>query len=88
MAANPRLAERVEQDLNACPLVPWPDAHFDALICTASIEYLVRPGEVLAELRRVLKPGGLLVITFSDRWFPTTSCTPSTTRRMGAMVGA
>ncbi|MBK9351581.1 MAG: methyltransferase domain-containing protein [Sulfuritalea sp.] len=71
MAANPRLAERVEQDLNACPLLPWPDAHFDALICTASIEYLVRPSEVLAELRRVLKPGGLLVITFSDRWFPT-----------------
>ena len=71
LAANPRLAERVVQDLNACPLLPWPDAYFDAVICTASIEYLVRPGEVLAELRRVLKPDGLLAITFSDRWFPT-----------------
>ncbi len=71
LAANPRLARRVVQDLNACPLLPWPDAHFDAVICTASIEYLVRPSEVLAETRRVLKPGGLLAITFSDRWFPT-----------------
>ena len=71
LAANPRLAERVVQDLNACPLLPWPDAHFDAVICTASIEYLVRPSEVLAEVRRILKPGGLLVVSFSDRWFPT-----------------
>ena len=71
LAANPRLAERVVQDLNTCPLLPWPDAQFDAVICTASTEYLVRPSEVLAETRRVLKPGGLLAITFSDRWFPT-----------------
>jgi SAM-dependent methyltransferase len=70
LAANPRLSERVVQDLNACPLLPWPDARFDAVICTASIEYLVRPAEVLAEARRVLKPGGIVVISFSDRWFP------------------
>jgi SAM-dependent methyltransferase len=24
----------------------------------------------MAEVRRVLKPGGLCVVTFSDRWFP------------------
>lgn len=70
LAANPHLAERVVQDLNACPLLPWPDAHFDAVVCTASIEYLARPKAVLAEVRRVLKPGGLLAIAFSDRWFP------------------
>lgn len=71
LAANPRLAERVVQDLNACPLLPWTDARFDAVICAASIEYLTRPKAVLAEARRVLKPGGLLVLSFSDRWFPT-----------------
>ncbi len=71
LAANPRLAERVVQDLNACPLLPWADARFDAVICTAAIEYLLRPAAVLAEVRRVLKPGGLLAIAFSDRWFPT-----------------
>ena len=71
LAANPQFSERVVQDLNACPLLPWPDASFDALICTASIEYLTHPAAVLAEARRVLKPGGLLALSFSDRWFPT-----------------
>lgn len=71
LAANPRLAERVVQDLNACPSLPWADARFDAVICTAAIEYLLRPAAVLAEARRVLKPGGLMLLSFSDRWFPT-----------------
>ncbi len=71
LAANPRLAERVVQDLNACPVLPWPDASFDAVHNTAAIEYLVRPAEVLAEVRRVLKPGGHFCVAFSDRWFPT-----------------
>ena len=41
------------------------------LACTASVEYLVQPITVFKELWRVLRPGGQLVITFSDRWFPT-----------------
>ena len=69
-APAPRLAERVVQDLNACPVLPWPDASFDAVLNTAAIEYLVRPAEVMAEVRRVLKPGGLFCVAFSDRWFP------------------
>ncbi len=70
LAANPRLAERVVQDLNARTVLPWPDASFDAVLNTAAIEYLVRPAEVMAEVRRVLKPGGLFCVAFSDRWFP------------------
>jgi SAM-dependent methyltransferase len=69
--ANPRLSERVVQDLNASAELPWPEAHFDIVICTASIEYLLDPAAVLAQVRRVLKPGGVCIITFSDRWFPT-----------------
>jgi SAM-dependent methyltransferase len=67
---NPRLAERVVQDLNATPRVPFNDGEFDAVICTVSVEYLVRPREVFAEIARVLKPGGVFVNTFSERWFP------------------
>ena len=70
LAANGRLSERVVKDLNARDGLPWGDACFDMVVCTASIEYLVRPQGVMAEIRRVLRPGGVCVVTFSDRWFP------------------
>lgn len=70
LAANPRLNERRVQDLNACPTLPWHDGNFDCVFCSASIEYLVQPAAVIAELRRVLRPGGVFAVTFSDRWFP------------------
>lgn len=70
LAANPRLAERVVKDLNHRSELPWADGTFDQVICTASIEYLLRPREVLGEVQRVLKPGGVCLVAFSDRWFP------------------
>ena len=70
LAANPRLRERVVKDLNERDDLPWGDAQFDVVLCTASIEYLTRPRGVLAEARRVLRPGGVCILTFSDRWFP------------------
>lgn len=70
LAANPILDERVVQDLNAEVRLPWPDGRFDAALCTVSVEYLVRPVEVFREVRRVLRPGGRFVVTFSNRWFP------------------
>ena len=41
------------------------------MVCTASVEYLVSPHSVFAEVLRVLRPGGVFVLTFSNRWFPT-----------------
>ncbi|MEW5770558.1 MAG: methyltransferase domain-containing protein [Pseudomonadota bacterium] len=70
LAANPRLAEQVVKDLNARGDLPWGDAGFDLAVCTASIEYLLRPAEVVAEAARVLRPGGVFAVSFSDRWFP------------------
>jgi FKBP-type peptidyl-prolyl cis-trans isomerase 2 len=67
---NPVLTERLVHDLNADPVLPWGDAIFDAVVCTVSVEYLTRPLEVFAEVARVLKPGGVFALTFSDRWFP------------------
>jgi len=67
---NPQLAERTLHDLNAQPVLPYPDGQFDAAVCTASVEYLVKPVEVFREVRRVLKPGAPFVVTFSERWFP------------------
>jgi SAM-dependent methyltransferase len=67
---NPMLTETLVHDLNQDPLLPYDDETFDGIACTASIEYLVSPGQVFRELARVLKPGAPLVIAFSNRWFP------------------
>ena len=69
--ANPVLHERVIQDLNGESRLPFPDGAFDAVVCTASVEYLVEPFATFREVARVLRPGGLFVVTFSNRWFPT-----------------
>jgi hypothetical protein len=71
LAQNARLDERVIHDLNTRPELPFPDNSFDAALCSVSIEYLIQPVAVLRELGRVLKPGAVANITFSDRWFPT-----------------
>jgi SAM-dependent methyltransferase len=67
---NPLLADILVHDLNQQPQLPLRDRLFDGIICTASIEYLVKPAAVFSELARILKPGAPLVITFSNRWFP------------------
>jgi len=43
---------------------------FDAALCSLSVEYLVDPMAVFAEISRVLRPGGQFIVTFSNRWFP------------------
>jgi SAM-dependent methyltransferase len=70
LLSNPNLSNHVVHDLNQDPTLPFADNSFDAVICTSSIEYLVQPLEVLAEIARITVPGGLFVTTFSDRWFP------------------
>ena len=71
LAANPMATQRVVQDLNTDPALPFPDASVDAVLCCVSIDYLVRPVEVLAEAARVLRDDAVLAITFSNRCFPT-----------------
>lgn len=69
MGQNPRLATHVVHDLNGNPELPFADGEFDAVVCTASVEYLIQPHDVFRSVRRVLKPGAPFVVTFSDRWF-------------------
>jgi len=40
----------------------FPDAAFDLVSCAFSLHHLPKPQRVLTEIRRVLKPGGLLLI--------------------------
>jgi SAM-dependent methyltransferase len=71
LAANPLAESHVLGDLNRDPTLPFADGTFDAVTCCVSIDYLIRPVEVLGEVARVLSPGGVVVITFSNRYFPT-----------------
>jgi SAM-dependent methyltransferase/FKBP-type peptidyl-prolyl cis-trans isomerase 2 len=71
LQANRTATTRVVQDLNQENSLPFEDASLDAVVCTASVEYLVQPRKIFAEVLRVLRPGGVFVSTFSNRWFPT-----------------
>ena len=69
LAANPALDDHLIHDLNRDPLLPFGGKEFDVVLNVVSVDYLTRPVEVFAEARRVLKPGGLLLVVFSNRWF-------------------
>ncbi len=69
LAQNPRLDQRVIHDLNRDPRLPFPDRSFAVVVNTVSVDYLTRPFEVFAEVGRVLEPGGLFLVLFSNRMF-------------------
>jgi SAM-dependent methyltransferase len=71
MADNPHLDEYVVHDVNANPRLPFDDDLFDAVLLTVSIQYLTQPIEVFRHVNRILKPGGLFAVIFSNRMFPT-----------------
>jgi methyltransferase family protein len=71
MADNPDLDESVVHDVNADPRLPFEDGVFDAAVLTVSIQYLTKPIEVFQEVNRILKPGGIFAVIFSNRMFPT-----------------
>ncbi len=71
MANNPALTEVVVHNVNRHSRLPFPDKSFDGAVMTVSIQYLIKPVEVFAEVGRVLKPHSPFVVTFSNRMFPT-----------------
>jgi hypothetical protein len=71
LAANPRLSRWFVQNLNRNPVLPLAENSVDAAMICVSIQYLERPVEVLREVARVLRPGGPVVIGFSNRCFCT-----------------
>lgn len=69
LAANPRLTRWFVRNLNRDTKLPLVDATVDAAMVCVSIQYLQQPLAVLREVARVLRPGGPLVISFSNRCF-------------------
>lgn len=67
---NGRLDSYIVQNLNTNAELPFAEAEFDGSGICVSIDYLTRPVEVLREVGRVLRVGAPLIITFSNRCFP------------------
>lgn len=63
------LAGEHHPDLIAgCASLPLRDNAFDSVICTEVLEHLADPAVCLAEVRRVLKPGGHAYISAPQSW--------------------
>lgn len=85
LTANP-IRRYIGVDMQSAPLVdivargeqlPLGVSTFDLVICTQVLEYVTEPSLVLAEIRRVLRPGGTLLLsvpgaclvdTAGERW--------------------
>jgi len=53
--------------------LPFPDGSFDRVVAAEVLEHLPSDGTAMAELVRVLRPGGLLAVTV-PRWLPEKLC--------------
>ncbi|OWM71486.1 uncharacterized protein LOC116196348 [Punica granatum] len=69
LARNPRLDYFFVKDLNKEQTLELQSASFDAVLCTVSVQYLQQPERVFAEMFRVLRPGGVFIVSFSNRLF-------------------
>ncbi len=69
LAKNPRLDHYFLQNLNTEPKLPLPDQEFAAVLNTVSVQYLQYPEAIFSEIHRILKPGGIAIISFSNRMF-------------------
>lgn len=69
LAANPRLTRWFIQDLNRDQALPIDSDSLDAVLCCVGMQYLQHPIEVSREVRRILKPGGRFLVSFSNRCF-------------------
>ncbi|MPY31457.1 class I SAM-dependent methyltransferase [Streptomyces adustus] len=56
-------APAAEVRLAALPELPFPDAQFDAAVANFVLNHVGRPQAALAELRRVVRPGGWIAVT-------------------------
>ena len=69
LTRNPRLNHYFVQDINANPQLPLPNQDFDAVLICVSVQYVQYPEAIFSEIHRILKPGGIAIISFSNRMF-------------------
>ena len=69
--------------------LPFDDGAFDVVTCLEALEFMPRPAGALAEMVRVLRPGGLLLITIriDTRWMPDRAWSEERMRAELSMLG-
>jgi ubiquinone/menaquinone biosynthesis C-methylase UbiE len=78
--AAPEMIARAKEEHGGNPLADfavgdvyhlnYPDATFDSVIAMGLVEYLDDEPRAFSEMARVLKPGGLLIVSFPNYWAP------------------
>ncbi len=69
LSLNPRLDRRWVQNLNSDQQLPVESESIDATLIVAGWQYLQYPEAVAAELLRITRAGGQLIVAFSNRMF-------------------
>jgi SAM-dependent methyltransferase len=80
VAAARRNAPSAECRLGDAQNLPYEENTFDAVVCGYGIIHLPRPDRALAEMRRVLRPGGRVAVSVWQA--------PSPTNGFGVLLGA
>jgi len=62
-----KLDSRVRFHVGDASRLPWPDGHFDAVVSMNVVHHLRSPVKVVAEMIRVVRPGGRVVLADFDR---------------------
>lgn len=79
IAPHEAVPEEAFRQANMNERLPFNDGEFDAVVSIEGIEHIERPFDFIRECRRVLKPGGVFIITTPNisslrsrwRWFLT-----------------
>lgn len=70
LQANKQLFMYYKQNMNINPsLSQLEDNSFDIITNVVSVDYLTKPKEIFEEMHRVLRPGGIALMSFSNRCF-------------------
>ncbi len=68
--ARTHLGERAALVRGDAMVLPFASGSFDLVNCSGLIEYLPEPGPMLRELRRVVRPGGRVLVSSTNRLSP------------------
>ena len=70
LVRNGALDEYYVRDLNAEPVLPLTSASVDAVTMAFCVQYWTSPLQLFHEALRALRPGGVVAVACSNRWWP------------------